>query len=46
MPSDALTSSAPNEDTAQMVALLAQILAELRALNANVIELGERLAGH
>ena len=46
MPSDALTSPPPNEDTAQMVALLAQILAELRALNSNVIELGERLAGH
>jgi hypothetical protein len=46
MANETLTSAPSPEDAAQIVDLLAQILAELRALNANVTELGERLAAH
>ena len=45
MASETLTSTSSAEDAALIVDLLAQILAELRALNANN-ELGERLVGH
>jgi hypothetical protein len=44
MPDDTPASPASSEDIARVVDLLAQILAQLRALNDNVVQLGERLS--